>query len=161
MRLANISNGLPFEHDGTCWFQSQHGHHLRDGYFRADAMPWDAVIHLLRGGSVEIIDATQHNKPLSDALRYGVPTWAMVFNRAVRLWPPAGTLVCEWQTREMRMAAFDTRHKKTVRSIRRLAGIYGASQPAVIGVNVLLTCHRNIAWDDKPELIRTKLPIAA
>jgi hypothetical protein len=151
LRLGNIRNGLAYPHDDVCAFQSQHAHHMSLGYFRIDAMPYRAVIHLLRGGTVEIIDATAHDKPLSDALRYGVPTWCLVFNRALRLYTP----VCPWQTPQMVRAAWNARHRPLVRMIRKLAEIYGAAGPAVIGRNVRLKCYRSVTFDDKPSLLRT------
>lgn len=147
---ANIRNGLPFPHEGVCYFQSMYGHHYKDGYFRLDSMPLDAVIHLLSGEQIGIVDGTQHNKPLSDALRFGVPTWCMVFNRSLRNPVP----VCEWETPEMRRAAGDNRQKPLVKTIRKLVAIYGATQPAVIGRSVILRCARTITWDDKPDEIR-------
>jgi hypothetical protein len=100
LRLANISNGLHFPHDDVCCFQSQHAHRRSLGYFRIDAMPYRAVIHLLRGGVVEIIDATHKSKLLSEALRHGVPTWCIVMNRAMKF-DYQNVRVCGWQTRDM------------------------------------------------------------
>lgn len=148
MVLANASNGLIYPHDGVCWFQSQHGHHKAQGYFRADAMPWSAVIHMLLGGELEIVDGTTDGK-LSDALRMGVPTWCLVFNRALGMYR---TRVCDWQTRDMVEVARSNRHRPTAQAIRRLSIIYGWSGPAIVGSNVRLTCHR--CWhDDKPAMI--------
>lgn len=126
-----------------------HAHSYKMGYFRIDAMPYDAVMHLLKGGSVEIIDGTQHNKPLSDALKYGVTTWALVFNRALRY----SGCVAPWETPEMRRAAQAKRHKPLVQMIRKLADLVG-SHPIIIGQNLHLTCHRQIAHDDKVDILR-------
>src|SRR3990167_8290817 len=95
LRLANIRNGLAFPNDDVCMFQSCHGHHAADGYFRIDDMSYRVVIELLRGHPVTIVDGTARNKPLSDALRYGVPTWLMVFNRAIC---QRRVHVCPWVT---------------------------------------------------------------
>jgi len=157
MRLANIRNGLAYPpFDDVCRFQSCHAHHLSCGYFREDAMPYKAVIHLLLGGKIEIIDGTQHNKPLSDALKYGVPTWCRVFNRAV-----GGNFnefkVCSWETREMRIAANTQQKRLLVQTYRKLIELYGVKAPAIVGNNVILTCHSNIKFDDKPEQLRELL----
>jgi len=155
LRLANIRNGLAYPHDDVCAFQSQHAHHCKKcGYFRIDAMPYNAVIQLLKGNTIEIIDATHHNKPLSDALKYGVPTWCLVFNRALRL---RHTTVCSWQTRAMTEIANDRRHKPLVQAIRKLIELYGHNGPAVCDENVLLTCHKNVDFDDKPELLKKEI----
>jgi len=150
MTLANISNGLLFTHDGVCFFSSTHGHHMGLGYFRMDAMPWDAVIHLMRGGDITIIDATRKNKPLSDALRYGVPTWAMVYNRAIRI---RSEKVCDWQTREMISVASSNKHRKLIRSYRKLAKYFKPERPAVIGENIKVVCYPNFQLDDQMEEI--------
>lgn len=158
MRLANISNGLAFPpYDGLCMFQSQHAHHCKQcGYFRIDAMPYGAVLHLLRGGQVEIIDATRRHKPLTDALRYGVPTWCLVFNRAMG---DRATRVCEWQTRAMLSTANNDRHHPTVQAIRKLARATGSlgDVRAVVGANVILTCHQGFDGDDKPRRIARRI----
>lgn len=148
IRFANLSNGLVYPHDELCYFQSQHGHHAAHGYFRDDAMPWSAVRALLLGDEVTVIDATQHNKPLSDALKYGVPTWCLVFNQALRC---RQVTVCEWQTREMVRAA--SLHTKLKQSIRRMEQIFGHARPVVVGLNVHLECHRCVTFDDRPERI--------
>jgi len=150
LRLANIRNGLPYPHDMVSAFQSCHGHHFRDGYFRADAMPYDAVIHILQGGTIEIIDGTQHDKDLTDAQRFGIPTWCRVFNRALGR---NDVRVCEWETVHIRRAANAPRQRPLVQTIRKLAAIFGNAGPAIIGQNVLLTCYRRIGWDDKPEML--------
>lgn len=149
MRLANIRAGLAYPHDGVCAFLSTHAHSYKMGYFRIDAMPYDAVLHLLKGGNVEIIDGTQHDKPLSDALKYGVTTWALVFNRALRY----SGQVAPWETPEMRRAARAKRHKPLVQMIRKLADLVGR-HPIIIGQNLHLTCHRQIAHDDRVDILR-------
>lgn len=149
MRLANISNGLAYPHDDVCNFQSNHGHQFSIGYFRLDAMPYRAVIHLLRGGVVEIIDATHGGKALTDAQKFGVPTWCIAFNRAIRM---GCSRVCDWQTKEMERAALK-KHRKTITAIRKLVKVYGCSRPATVGENVLLKTYRNVPFDDKPEII--------
>jgi hypothetical protein len=60
--------------------------------------------------------------------------------------------VCEWETPEIRKAA--KMHDKLKRRIRRLAAVFGAKRPAVIGENVIIECHRLFESDDKPEIIR-------
>lgn len=147
MRLANISNGLVYPHDGVCAFQSQHGHRYSTGYFRADAMPYDIVIHLLRGGQITIVDATRRHKPLTDALRWGVPAWLRTFNRAV----DQPIRVCSWETAELRRLDTADIHHSTRQMIRRLARYYGKPAPLEIGNQVLLECHHGAIWDDKPK----------
>lgn len=147
LRLANISNGLAFPHDDVCNFQSQFGHHCSLGYFRIDSMPYSAVIHVLRGGQITVIDATGKDKPLSDALRYGVPTWCIVMNRAMRL-DYENIRVCEWQTKEMVRAAKE--HRPYVKTIRKLINIFGNPEnPVLINDQILLECHRMFEFDDK------------
>ncbi len=150
--LANVSNGLAFPHDDICYFQSNHAHQLSSGYFARDAMPLSAVVHLLRGGELEIVDATRSSKRLTDAQRLGVATWCLVFNRAVApILPGARSVrVCPWQTREMARLAMSQIHRPTAHTIRKLGRIFGAVRPAVIGENVLLTCHSGAVWDDQP-----------
>ena len=138
LRLSNICNGLPYPHDMVCNFMSTHGHHKKDGYFRMDAMPYDAVICLLRGGAVTIIDATQHNKPLTDALKYGVPTWCLMFNRALRCKIP----VCPWMTQDMVDVANGPLHRPLVQRVRRLEQIFGNAGPIEIGKQVMLECYK-------------------
>lgn len=146
LMLANISNGLVFPHDGVCFFMSTYGHHAKLGYFRIDAMPWSAVIHLMNNGEIAIIDATRGDKSLTDAQRYGVPTWCMVYNRAIRA---KSDRVCDWETDAMRRVASSNYHKKLIRSIRKLAKYYRPTRPAVIGQNVHLICHRRFQFDDR------------
>jgi len=126
MILANISNGLVFPHDDVCYFQSTHGHKCKMGYFRIDAMPLRAIIHLLRGGNLTIVDATQHHKLLTDAQKFGIATWILVYNRAIR---KRIDQVCPWQTREMEMVASSNIHKKLIKTIRKLAKYYQPLNP--------------------------------
>lgn len=154
MRLANIRNGLAYPHDDVCLFQSNHGHQASMGYFRIDAMPYAAVIHLLQEGSITVIDATARNKPLSDALRYGVPTWCMVYNRAIGY---REVVVAPWVTREMVNLAHGPIHKPLVQTIRKLARLYPPAGSLQIGTNVLLESHPVCEFDDKPELLRKAL----
>lgn len=148
LRLANVRNGLAYPHDDLCYFHSQHGHHASFGYFRIDAMPLSAVVHLLRGEQIVIVDAGSKNR-LTDALRFGVPTWCAVFNRAVRLWAKPAP----WFTREMARAAGSSAHRPLVQTIRKLSELYGAVRPAVAGNSILLECH--VAdHDDRPETLR-------
>lgn len=155
LRLANISNGLAYPHDDVCAFQSQHAHHCQKcGYFRIDAMPYSAVIHLIKGGTIEIIDGTAHNKAYSDALKFGVPTWCLVFNRAIR---ERNHITCSWQTRDMVRMANDSRHKPLVQMIRKINRLYGPAKPVIVGKNVILTCHKEVEFDDKPELLKRRI----
>ena len=131
---ANLSNGIAFPHNSVCRFQSNHGHNWKLGYFAVDSMPWDAVIRLLHGEPITIVDATAHNKPLSDGLRYGLTTWAMAFNRAIRR--NDCVRVAPWSTREMCLAAYRNHTaKQVVQGIRRLARIYGAYGPVWLSCN--------------------------
>ena len=153
MRIANATNGLAFPpYDAVSMFLSTHGHSRKFGYFRIDAMPYNAVIALLKGETITLVDATQHDKPLTDGFRYGLSTWCMVFNRAIRSFIDCAN----WITPDIRTAAMLAKHKPLVTRIRRLAIIYGISKPAVIGDNVLVEMHKNFANDDKPELLLTQ-----
>ena len=158
LRLANISNGLAFPHDDVCYFQSNFAHHCKShGYFRIDAMPYRAIIHLLLGGTVTIIDGTRRHKPLSDALRFGVPTWCIVFNRGLAFRGSRHILVCDWQTDAMATTALSDRHTPAAHAIRKLSHIYGYTEPAIVGKNVLLECHHGCEWDDHPDRLRSRI----
>lgn len=157
LKLANITNGLAYPHDDICYFQSQYGHSRAYGYFCLDSMPYRAVRHLLLGGKIEIIDATAKNKKLTDAQKYGIVTWCIVFNRALNHKGSKFIKVCDWETKHMLSAALSERHKPTVRGIRKLIKIYGYQAPAIIGKNVLLTCYSGISWDDKPMRLKKLL----
>lgn len=151
-RYANITNGLAYPHDDVCALMSTHAHHYACGYLRLDSMPYSAAIELLKGRRILIIDATQHNKPLTDALRYGLPTWCRIFNRAIRINTQP---VCDWETPHISRAAYTGPHAaKITQRIRRLAAVYGNSGPAIIGLNVLVECHRRFPYDDKPDSIK-------
>ncbi len=147
MILANISNGLAFPYDDVCYFQSQHGHNAKMGYFRIDAMPYKAIIHLMRGGEITIIDATRRHKKLSDALKFGVPMWCLVYNRAIN---KRGLTVCPWQTKEMESISQNGVHEASIHSIKKLAKYYDPQKPAIIGDNIHLQCHQGFIADDKP-----------
>ena len=158
LRLANIRNGLVYPHDDVCHFQSSYGHHAGHGYYRMDAMPYRAVIHLLKGGTIEIIDATHSkHKKMTDAQKFGVPTWCITFNRALDFKGSRNIQVCDWQTACMRKLAMSNRHRKTAYTIRKLVQIYRYAKPAVIGDNVIITCHRAVDFDDKPKRLRELL----
>ena len=162
---ANITNGLCFPHNDVCHFMSTHGHSFKMGYLRLDSMPYSAAIELLRGQDIIIKDASQHNKPLTDGLRYGVSTWAMIFNRAIG---SDHTRVAPWTTKEMWYAAYRTDvSSKIVQRIRRLKEVYGDCGPVNIfdrsdkirmlekvSPAILLECHRNFKLDDKPKEMR-------
>ena len=119
-------------------------------------MPHIAVLHLLRGRAITVIDATQHDKPLTDAQKFGVPTWCLVFNRAIL---KKDVRVCEWETSHMRSAANWSTHKPLVQTIRKLANLYGHTEPAVIGKNVRLLCMNNVTFDGKIEEMKKALCI--
>ena len=155
MRLANMMNGLAYPYDSICYFQSCYGHHVSYGYFRIDAMPFKAIVHLLQGGQITIVDATRKMKPLSDALKFGVPTWCIVFNRALNGENFRNIKVCLWQTPEMKGTALQhPHHKPLVKTIRKLVKVFGYVKPAVIGDNVHLECHQEVLFDDKPENLK-------
>lgn len=157
LRLGNLRNGVCFPHDDICYFQSCHGHHKEDGYFRIDAMPYSAILHLLLGGSIEIVDATKGAKNLTDAQSRGVPTFCIVFNRALGLgYKPQ---VCTWQTEDMIHASKHKEHKKLVQTIRKLVLLYGYREPAIIGDNVFLTCHNGFSANDKSSILRNMAKI--
>lgn len=153
LRIANATNGLAFPpYDAVSMFLSTHGHNCKMGYFRIDAMPYQAVVELLCGRPIQLVDATQHNKALPDSFKFGVTTWCLVFNRAVR----QVVEVAPWQTREMVAAANSRQHRPLVQRIRRLANVFGLVGPAIIDSNVLLEVHRCFDADDKPQLILNK-----
>lgn len=155
IRLANMMNGLAYPpYEDVCYFQSCWGHHASYGYFRIDAMPYSAVIHLLKGGSVTIVDATRRHKPLSDAMKFGVPTWCIVFNRALNFKNSKHIKVCDWQTPEMKHVALSSKHKALVHTLRKLIKIYGYSKPAIIGDNIVIECHQGAIFDDKPKRLK-------
>lgn len=150
MRLANLSTGLAFPPwDGICYFASTLGHHAKDGYFRIDAMPLTAIAELLRGGSVTVIDG-RRRPGIPDGLRFGLTTWCIVFNRAIR---ESTHPVAPWETLEMWQVAHSNKHRKLVRTIRKLARIVGTTGPAVIGQNVLLDVRPAKGLDDCPDAI--------
>ena len=151
MRIANATNGLAFPpYDAVSMFLSTHGHNCKFGYFRIDAMPYLVVIRLLQGETITMVDATQHNKPLTDAFKFGLTTWALVFNRAIR----NEVQVAPWQTIPMWRNAHSNHFKPLVQRIRRLAEIYKPSKPAIISDNILVEVHRNFMYDDKPQEIK-------
>jgi hypothetical protein len=155
MKLANMMNGLAYPpYDDICYFQSTYGHHASYGYFRIDAVPYKAIIHLLKGGSITIIDATRRSKPLSDAMKFGVPTWCIVFNRALNFKGSRHIKVCDWQTPEMKKVALSQIHKPTTNTIRKLIKIYGYKKPVIIGKNVFVECHQGAIFDDKPKRLK-------
>lgn len=149
LHLANMSNGLVYTHDSVCYFQSNFGHQMKLGYFNRDAMPLDAIIHLLKGGELCITDASQHYR-LTDALKYGVPTWCAVFNRAARL----PLKPCDWFTPEMQRVSKSKLHRPLVHTIRKLIQLYGFTCPASISSTVHLVCHLGVTFDDKVGEIR-------
>jgi hypothetical protein len=156
---ANITNGLAYPHHEVAHFMSTHGHSCKFGYFRLDAMPYSAVIELLNGRPIRVVDATQHNKPLTDGLKYGLTTWVLVFNRGIRQ-PIDFREVAPWATKEMAKAAlFSKQSKQLVQRIRRLQTIYGDQGSVRIGPGQLVEveCHRNFRLDDKPEQLRAFL----
>jgi len=155
MRLANMMNGLAYpSYDDLCYFQSCYGHHASYGYFRIDAMPYKTVLQLLKGGQITIIDATRKKKPLSDALKFGVPTWCIVFNRALDFKGSRHIKVCDWQTPEMKKIALSRCHKPLVQTIRKLVKVFGYQKPAIIGDNIHLERHQNAVFDDKPKRLK-------
>jgi len=160
LRVANASNGLAFPpYDEISMFLSQHGHHIKTGYFRIDAMPHTVTAHLLQGGKIVVVDATRKSHGLPDGIKKGLTTWCLVFNRAIGY---RRIRVAEWETPEMRRVAFSNTHKKTVQAIRRLARILGDCGPVWIGKDapVMLEIHHNFRLDDKPHEISKALEIS-
>lgn len=154
MRIANATNGLAYPpYDGVSMFLSTHGHNCKMGYFRMDAMPYMAIIHLLKGGDIQFVDATPSNKELPDAVRFGLTTWCLVFNRAIRM-PIEPS---DWVTRAMVRNANSQVHKKHIQRIRRLMEVFGVTKPAIIGDNILLEIHRKVTFDDKPRELKLLL----
>ena len=148
LRIANATNGLAFPpYDCVSMFLSTHGHNYGMGYFRIDNMPYLAIVELLKGGVIQVVDATQHDKPLPDAIKFGVTTFALAFNRAIGEYD---LVVASWQTHEMKRAALSSAHKKLVQRIRRLAQVFGHNGPIVMGNQIQWEVHRNFTLDDKP-----------
>ena len=155
MIVANARNGLIYPHDEVCYFMSAHGQAAKIGYFRMDSMPWSVAIAIATGDRVEIVDATPGAKPLTDGLKFGVPTWCLVYNRAIHR-PELS--VCSWETPHMRRLAQNGVHRKTAHALRKLLFcVTPEPQPAIVGQNVILTCHQRAYWDDKPEILRALL----
>lgn len=157
MKLANMSNGLAFPpYDGISYFQSQYGHQAKLGYFNHDALPVDSIVELLKGNVLYLTDATRKNKALTDAFKYGVPTFCLVFNRAIGLFDKTYRYikVCDWQTPEMLKVSHSDIHKPEVQKIRKLIRIFGYKKPAIIGNNVILQVHSGFIGDDKPNRIK-------
>lgn len=121
LTAANASNGLalaPFP-DTVSVFLSSHAH--RWPYRSIGAMPPDAILELLRGGIVQVVDGSKR-KSYPDSLVTGVGTWALVFGRAVK--KLGGQLSdVPWATREMYKACWHAEHEPTVKLVRRLARI--------------------------------------
>jgi len=146
-----MSNGLAFPHDGICYFQSQYAHRASTGYFAHNSISLETILKLLCGYEITIIDATRRHKLLTDALKFGVPTFCLVFNRAIK---QREIKVCSWETREMRRIAFSKIHKSLVQTIRKLANIYGYVSPLIIGDNIMLECHQGFIADDNPKRLQ-------
>lgn len=153
LRLANVRNGLAYPHHDLCYFQSNFGHRASLGYFRIDAMPLRAVVHLLMNRRIVIVDGTAKDHQMSDALTYGVPTWCAVYNAALMVRP---LRPCDWITDHAMAMAFSAAHRPLRHTIQKLAELYapnGSSPSALIGQdrNVVLECHHGIDHDDRPE----------
>jgi hypothetical protein len=149
---ANITNGLAYPHDDVCHFMSTHGHNCKMGYYRLDSMPYSAVIELLNGRPIKVVDGTAHDKPLTDGLKFGLTTWAITYNRALRV----SVKAAPWQTKEMWTNAYrSSTSKKVVQRIRRLLNVFGGKSalPAILGQSIVVECHRGIGHDDKPEKV--------
>jgi hypothetical protein len=155
MRIANMANGLAFPpYDDYAYFQSQYAHHAKKcGYFSHDSLSWRTLIHLIKGGKIELVDATVHNKKLTDALFFGAPTFCLAFNYALG---QGHIRVCDFQTREMYRASHMSMHRPFIRKIRKLVRLFGneKTKPLIIGDNVKLECHQNFKLDDKPLELR-------
>lgn len=157
LRLANVRNGLAYPHHDLCYFQSNHGHRASLGYLRIDAMPLRAVVHLLLGSRIVIIDGTAKSHRISDALRFGVPTWCAAYNHALGFYRPP----CDWISDHAMEVARSPLHRPLRHNIQKLAELYASvrsAPPARIGVgqdyNVVLECHLGIEHDDRPERLR-------
>jgi len=146
--VANGTNGLYFEpYDDVSMFQSQFGHSKKKGYFRIDSLSYRSVIHLLKGGKIEIIDGTRKRKGLPDSFKFGVTTFALVLNRALGY----GKLeVAPWQTRDMVEVAWSQKHKPLVNRIRRMIRIFGKCEPIKLGKQIELTVYNSFYLDDRP-----------
>ncbi len=157
--LGNISNGLVYPHHQPCWFQSNHAHNYQTGYFAKDSMPWTAVINMFVNpeDTYTIVDATRRHKKITDAQKFGVPTWLIMFNGALGL-NPNGKKVCPWETPEMKKAGASSVHHELRQQIRRVQRYYPPrGTPLILGENFFLECHQNAVWDDKPDRIKEAL----
>lgn len=174
--VLNARNGLAFastfptEH--ISMFLSSHAHHA-GSYFRCDAMPYAATIHLLNGGTVCVLDASTH-KAFPDSLVTGLGSWVIAFNRAIGI--PCDPYHATSAMR--RFAWYSDDARRVVRSVRKLMTVYrnrGAARmhfvnPAVTGFSynskwvpcsipecgpsVVACSPERATWDDKPELVR-------
>jgi hypothetical protein len=148
IRIANASNGLMFPpYTDVSNFMSTHAHHKTDGYFRMDAMPYSAIISLLRGQHITLIDATTKTHGYPDAFKYGVPTFCLVFNRAIGFKRES---VCAWQTKDMIEVAHSNFHNKLKERIRHLNNIFGNNGAIKIGEAIFFEVHYRYVYDDKP-----------
>jgi hypothetical protein len=175
MIVLNCRNGLPFNNyfrtEHYSMFLSSHAHHA-NCYFQSGDMPISAIIELLKGGIVTVVDAST-SKPFPDALVTGLGSWVIAFNRGLK-----SDESPEHSTPAMRKYAYYSDEAKRVKqTVRRLKTVYGDSGPAKMHlwngrntqfvynskavqcsfptkgpavVAVGLLCN----WDDKPEVMR-------
>jgi hypothetical protein len=175
--VLNASNGLAYKAlcptDHVSLFLSSQAHHA-DCYFRAEAMPHSALVRLLCGGVVAVVDASGR-KPFPDSLVTGVGSWVLAFNRALR-----GEGEVPHATPAMRrFAGHSEEADRVVRSVRRLARIYGDRGPATMhfwrpevpcfryncrvvpcswpdrGPAVVAFAPGRASWDDKPAEVKS------
>lgn len=136
-------------------------------------MPLRAIVHLLLGRRIVIVDGTAKARRASDALTYGVPTWCAAYNAALGFRSPP----CGWITDHAMVQARSDVHRQMRHTVIKLAEIYApnGAPAALIGwtvhpgmsstpsitfspdANVILECHRGIDHDDRPEVLRQRM----
>ena len=149
--LANARNGLVYPHDDVCLFKSSWYHGVNRIYYRDYSMPLGAIVHLFKGGDIEIVDATVNRDHMSDGLKYGVVAWCVLYNRMLL---KCNTKTCAWEDNNMVKEA--DKHKAYCEVLSRIAKLYSNKKPAVIGKNITLTCHfiKGENFDDSDFLLK-------
>lgn len=151
MVLGNFPYGCAFPHELKCFFQG--GYARKNlGYFNRDAMPWDAVVHLCRGGKIMVVDGTHIISPsdMTHALKFSVVTWTIVFNTALGY---GGDLVVDWATNDMYEVAESRKWHGYRQAIKRIANVYGNPGPLKITNQVQLRCNFSREFGN-PDLLK-------
>ncbi len=173
--VCNARNGLAHRNELQTphigYFLSSHAHH-KQCYFVPYAMPLAAIVHLLCGGVVAVVDASRR-KVFPDSLVAGLGSWVYAFNRGIGVYEPDfvpyGTSAMWWYAIRSRNAR---EIKKVVRRLATILGDKGPARgflyrpdsqlwhyksrpvplsftetgPAVVGVSFCAA-----SWDDRPE----------